>query len=42
MWSVDWSTNLLAVANGGHGLSLNLENVDPVIVLRSVIFDQAE
>ena len=41
--SVDWYTNLHAVANGGHGFSLKLENLNPVnkwsLVLRSVTFN---
>ena len=30
MWSVDWSSNLHSVANGGHGFSLKLEKSNPV------------
>ena len=30
MLLVDWSTNIHAVANGGHGFSRKLENLNPV------------
>ena len=37
MWSVDWSANLHAVANGGHGFSLKLLNWNPVNTWRPCI-----
>jgi hypothetical protein len=37
MWSVDWSTNLHAVANGGHGFSLKLEYLNSVNAWRPCI-----
>jgi hypothetical protein len=37
MWWVDWSTNLHAVAYGGHGFSLKIEHLNPVNTWRPCI-----
>ena len=37
MWSVNWSTNLHDVANGGHCFSLKLENLNPLNTWRPII-----